>query len=75
MKVAEGFAFQTLQTLQPDTKLIGSDGALGEQASCLLWPSQFQAMLHWESRHPACLNVNKQKVYLLKRQYVDMILA
>ena len=62
-KVAEGFGFQTLQTLQPtlqpDTKLIGGDGALGEQASCLLWPSQFQVMQHWGSRHLACLNVNR----------------
>ena len=51
--MAEGFGFQTLQTLQPtlqpDTKLIDGDGALGEQASCLLWSSQFQAMQHWES--------------------------
>ena len=36
-----------------DTKLIGGDGALGEQASCLLWSSQFQAMQHWESRQDA----------------------
>ena len=54
-KMAEGFVFQTLQhlqpTLQPDTKLIGGDGALGEQAGCLL--SQSSA-LQCVGISPAC---------------------
>ena len=53
--MAEGFCFQTLQTLQPtlqpDTKLIGGDGALGEQAGCLL--SQSSA-LQFVGITPAC---------------------
>ena len=53
--MAEGFRFQTLQTLQPtlqpDTKLIGGDGALGEQAGCLL--SQSSA-LQCVGISPAC---------------------
>ena len=53
--MAEGFRFQTLQTLQPtlqpDTKLIGGNGALGEQAGCL--PSQSSA-LQFAGISPAC---------------------
>ena len=49
--MAEGFRFQTLQPLQPDTKLIGGNGALGEQAGCL--PSQSSA-LQFAGISPAC---------------------